>query len=48
MIFIKFSRTNTELWDVNSFESQTIGPVISNEYWQVELFPVDIGFCSRN
>ena len=44
----RITSSNPEIWDMNSAESQTISPVISPHYWQVELFPIDVGFCSRN
>ena len=40
--------TNAEIWDMNSLQNQIINPAISDDYWQVGLFPVDPGFCSRN
>ena len=42
-----FLRTNTELWDLNSFESEIINPVLSYYYSRPGLFLVDVGYCSK-
>ena len=45
---ILFSRTNTELWELDSFESEIINPTLSTNYRYFGLFLVDVGYCSKN
>ena len=42
-----FSSVVTELWELDSFERQTINPTLSG-YYAPGLFLVDIGYCSKN
>ena len=37
----------TELWELDSFESQIINPTLSTNYRNLGLFLVDIGYCSK-
>ena len=39
----------TELWELNSLESQIIDPTLEYAYYYTPgMFLVDMGFCSRN
>ena len=39
----------TELWELNSLESQIIDPTLpSSHYYVPSMFLVDMGFCSKN
>ena len=40
--------TNTELLELNSFESEIIGPTLSIYYSSPGLFLVEVGYCSKN
>ena len=38
----------TEIWDMNSLQSQIIDPPSMNIYDRMGVFSVDLGFCSKN
>jgi len=41
-------RLETEIWEIETLENQIISPTLTdNDYREVGLFLVDVGFCKK-